>query len=296
MKPLLQAMLSMLCLASVLMPAQADVMTLMPKEIQDAEQPSIDGAKRLMTEHPDALRSYTVDGRSIRYVELSRPDAARPLVIFVHGSPGLWRSWVRYLNDPELQARADLIAMDRPGFGESGSGDAAFGFVAQSRLLAPLLAHAKPNQRVIMVGHALSGALITRMAMEYPTQISDLVMTAPPLDPTLQQESWFQYLANAAPVTWFLPREIVVFNREYLRLETELREMLPLWPRVTQRVSILLGETDEEVPAATGDFAQQQLTAARSIDVLRLPDTNHFIPWTRFEPLKAAILSHLTKP
>ena len=291
------ALLRRLCAFAVLLlvtwTARADVMTFMPKEIRDAEQASIDGAARLLADHPDALRQYTVDGRSIRYVELAQPEPARPLVIFVHGSPGLWRTWAPYLNDPDLQAKADLIAMDRPGFGDSGSGNAVLGFAAQARMLAPLLDHARPGQRVVLVGHALAGALIARMAMAYPDQITDLVLTAAPLDPNLQQESWFQYLADLTPVTWLLPREIVVFNREYLRLADELREMQPLWPKVDQRVTLLLGTDDAEVPLATGRFARQVLSAAQGVDVIELPATNHFIPWTRFEPLKAAILAHL---
>lgn len=296
MTALLRCLSALAALAFVTLPARADVMTLMPKEIREAEQPSIDGAARLLAARPDALRQYTVDGRSIRYVELAQPETARPLVIFVHGSPGLWRTWVPYLNDPDLQAKADLIAMDRPGFGDSGSGDAVLGFAAQARMLAPLLDRAQPGQRVVLVGHALAGALIARMAMAYPDRITDLVMTAAPLDPNLQQESWFQYLADLAPVTWLLPREIVVFNREYLRLAEELREMQPLWPKVGQRVSLLLGTDDAEVPLATGRFARQMLSSAPAVNVIELPATNHFIPWTRFGPLKAAILGHLDAP
>jgi pimeloyl-ACP methyl ester carboxylesterase len=217
-------------------------------------------------------------------------------VIFVHGSPGLWRSWVRYLNDPALQARANLIAMDRPGFGGSGSGEIERGFLAQAQDLEPLLDHAQPGQRVILVGHAFGAALVTRMAMTYPDKVTDLVLLAAPLDPTLQKESWFQYAADVPPVSWLLPKEIVVFNREYLGLEQQLTEMLPLWPKVTQRVSLLLGEDDEEVPIGTAAFAEARLTQAAAVNIVRLPHTQHFIPWTRFDLVKAEILAHLTMP
>jgi len=50
------------------------------------------------------------------------PDAAR--VLFVHGSPGAWDAWERFLKDPELRAAARLIALDRPGFGGSERGRA----------------------------------------------------------------------------------------------------------------------------------------------------------------------------
>jgi len=276
--------------------AGAAVIDFMPKEIQDAEQPSIQGAKKLEAEYPEASRTYQVNGRIIHYVELSKEAPPRPLVIFVHGSPGLWRTWVQYLNDPDLQSQANMISLDRPGFGGSGSGEIERGFLKQAQDIEPLLEHAQPNQRVILVGHAWAGALIARIAMTYPDKVTDLILTAAPLDPTLQKESWFQYAADWPPVTWLLPRELVVFNREYLGLEKELTEMLPLWPRITQRVSLLLGEDDEEVPIGNADFAEKVLTQARSVNIARIPHMNHFIPWTDFERVKAEILAHMANP
>jgi pimeloyl-ACP methyl ester carboxylesterase len=116
---------------------------------------------------------------------------------------------------------------------------------------------------------------------------------AAPLDPKLQMESWFRYVADWPPITWLLPAEIVVFNREYLGLERELTAMLPLWPQVTQRVSVILGEKDEEVPVATADFAAQVLTRAQSVDVVRIANTNHFIPWPQSDRVKTQILEHV---
>lgn len=292
MKPNLPVLLSLLLPMSITS-AYADVIDFMPKEIRAAEKSSLEGASKLEAEHPGASHSYSVNGRTIHYVEIRQESTPRPLVIFVHGSPGLWRSWVTYLNDPELQSQANMISFDRPGFGGSGSGQIERGFLKQSQDIEPLLSHAQPGQKVIVVGHALGGALAARIAMAYPDKVTDLILMASPLDPTQQKESWFQYPANWPPITWLLPKELVVFNREYLSLEEQLAEMLPLWPNITQRVSVLLGEDDEEVPIANADFAERMLTRAQSVHVVRIPHMNHFIPWTRFELVKAEILAHL---
>jgi pimeloyl-ACP methyl ester carboxylesterase len=276
-----------------LLQACAGVIDFMPKEIQDAEQTSIEEAKRLEAAHPDASRSYRVNGRTIHYVELRQEQAPRPLVIFVHGSPGLWRSWVRYLSDPDLQRQVDMVSMDRPGFGGSGSGRIERGLLKQSAALEPLLGPVQAKQQVILVGHAYGAALAARMAMAFPDKVTDLVLIAAPLDPKLQTESWFQYAADWPPITWLLPNEIVVFNREYLGLEQQLTEMLPLWPKITQRVTLLLGEQDEEVPVETADFAESVLIHARSVNVVRIPSMNHFIAWTRPDLVKAEILAHV---
>ena len=171
-----------------------------------------------------------------------------------------------YLADTELRGRANLIAMDRPGFGGSGSGQIERSLPKQNEAIAPLLQRGQPGQRVILVGHAYGAVLAARIAMRFPDQVTDLVLMAAPLDPKLQSETWFQYLADWPPITWLLPAEIVVFNREYLGLEKQLDEMLPLWGRVTQRVSVLLGVDDEEVLIATADFAEKRLTAASPLN------------------------------
>ncbi len=292
-RPLRPLLLVLALIALGALASCANVIDFLPKEIQDAEKSSIEGARALQAESPEAFHAYTADGRAVRYVELKQDEPPRPLVIFVHGSPGLWRSWMPYLADSELRGRANLIAMDRPGFGGSGSGQIERSLLKQSEAIAPLLQHRQPGQRVVLVGHAYGAALAARIAMQFPEQVTDLVLTAAPLDPKLQSESWFQYLADWPPITWLLPPEIVVFNREYLGLERELSELLPLWGTVTQRVSLLLGVDDEEVLIATADFAEKRLTAARSVEVIRLAHTNHFIPWTRFGQVKARILAHL---
>ena len=82
-------------------------------------------------------------------------------------------------------------------------------------------------------------------------------------------------------------------NREIRALKSELEAMLPLWPKINQRVSVLQGDKDDLVPAANADFAQKVLTNTTSVDIIRLPDMNHFIPWSRYNLVKAEILKHL---
>lgn len=55
----------------------------------------------------------------------------------------------------------------------------------------------------------------------------------------------------------------------------------------------LLGDQDEEVPIATADFAARVLTQARSVHIVHLPNTKHFIPWVQPDRVKAQILEHV---
>ncbi len=49
-------------------------------------------------------------------------DLDLPLVVLVHGTPGSSNGFMDYLADSLLPEKAQLIALDRPGFGDSDYG------------------------------------------------------------------------------------------------------------------------------------------------------------------------------
>ena len=61
-------------------------------------------------------------------------------------------------------------------------------------------------------------------------------------------------------------------------LKDELVDMLPLWPRVTQRVTVMQGGKDDLVPPEHPDLARKMLTRATSVNIVRIPEMNHFLP------------------
>lgn len=286
------ARLAIACLAAITTACLAGCSLVMPHEITAMEKQSRAGVAQLKAERPNAFRHYQVGSQPMHYVEVTDHDA-KPLILFIHGSPGDWSGWVRFLNDPELRQKAHLIALDRPGFGESGPGQVERSLVKQCQDIAPLLAHAIPGQRVIVVGHSYGGPVAVRLAMDYGSQITDLVILAGSIDPGQEHTEWYQYVADWPVVDWLLPRPLVVANREIRALKPELTTMLPLWPKVTQRVTFIQGEEDNLVPPENADFAQKMLTHAAALTIIRIPQMNHFLPWTKYEIVKAEILKHL---
>jgi pimeloyl-ACP methyl ester carboxylesterase len=265
---------------------------LMPPEIVDMESRTAAEAQKLQRDDPAAFAGYTVGTRPMRYVAVGR-GADKPLVVFIHGSPGDWRGWADYLVDPELTQKAELIAVDRPGFGGSGAGVVERSLAQQARDIAPLLDKVAPGRRVVLVGHSFGGPVAVRMAMDHGSRVTDLVILAGSIDPAMEQTAWYQYPADWPPISWMLPDVLVVTNREIRALKDELVAMTPLWPRVTQRVTVMQGGQDDLVPPENADFAQKMLTHAASVNIVRIPEMNHFLPWTRYAQVKAAILEHL---
>lgn len=265
---------------------------LMPSEIVEMESRTSALALKLQRDDPSAFITYTVGKRQMRYVDVGRgPD--KPLIVFLHGSPGDWRGWADFLTDPDLTQRAELIAVDRPGFGGSGAGDVERSLVQQARDIAPLLNRAASGRRVLLVGHSFGGPLAIRLAMDNSSKVTDLVILAGSIDPAMEQTAWYQYPADWPVISWMLPGVLVVTNREIRALKDELEAMLPLWPRVTQRVTVMQGGKDDLVPPENADFAQKMLTHATTLNIVRIPEMNHFLPWTRYVQVKAVILEHL---
>ncbi|MEI7465537.1 MAG: alpha/beta hydrolase [Burkholderiales bacterium] len=265
---------------------------LMPPEITEMESRTTAEALKLQRDDPAAFRSYDVGARHMSYVKVGRgPD--KPLVIFIHGSPGDWRGWVDYLIDPELLQKAELIAVDRPGFGGSGADIVERSLVQQARDVAPLLDQVASGRRVVLVGHSFGGPLVARLAMDNGSKVTDLVILAGSIDPAMEHTAWYQYPADWPVISWLLPGVLVVTNREIRALKDELVAMLPLWPRVTQRVTVMQGGKDDLVPPENADFAQKMLTHAASVNIVRIPEMNHFLPWTRYAQVKSVILEHL---
>jgi pimeloyl-ACP methyl ester carboxylesterase len=264
----------------------------MPPEIRNIEQTLGARAQTLETNHLSTAHNYTVEGRTMHEVGAGT-NGSVPLILFVHGSPGDWKAWAQYLSDPDLATRAHMIAVDRPGFGGSEAGKVEPSLEQQSRDIAPLLDQAAPGQRVILVGHSFGGPVICRLAMDHPDQVTDLIVLAGSIDPGQEQTKWYQLAAEWRIFRWLVPADLQTANREIMPLKGCLIEMLPLWPKIHQRVTVIQGLADNLVPPENADFAQRMMTNARPLEIIRIPGMNHFLPWKQYSLVKKTILEHL---
>src|SRR6201999_1434589 len=79
--------------------------------------------------------TIVVNGKRLHYVKTGNDSL--PTLIFVHGSPGSWDAFARYLEDADLLQKFRMVSIDRPGFGYSDFGDAEH-LTQQSELISPL--------------------------------------------------------------------------------------------------------------------------------------------------------------
>ena len=230
---------------------------------------------------------YKVGSREIHYVKSG--DESKPLILFIHGSPGSLSAFINFLADTMLLKDALLITTDRPGFGYSNFGQGEASLKKQSELLKPILEKYKRNQPVILVGHSLGGPLIARMAIEYPELVDGLVIVAGSIDPELEpNETWFRAPLATPFLSWVLPRSFRASNEEIYHLKPELEKMLPLWSSIKCPVIVIQGQQDSLVPAANADFARKMLTNA-PVEFILKEDMDHFVPWSNPELIQRGI-------
>jgi pimeloyl-ACP methyl ester carboxylesterase len=241
-------------------------------------------------EKKGTLHSYPVGkNRIINYLKVG--DDHLPLVVFVHGSPGSLDAFIDFMADTALLKRAQLISVDRPGFGASNFGYAEPSLEKQAAYLRPILEENKNHRPIILVGHSLGGPVIARMAMDYEELVDGLVMVAGSIDPALEpDETWFRAPLATPFLKWVLPRSFRASNDELYKLKPELMKMVPLWNRIHCCVIVIQGKKDSLVPAENADFAKKMLTHASSLDFVIKKDMDHFVPWSNPELIRSAIL------
>jgi pimeloyl-ACP methyl ester carboxylesterase len=240
----------------------------------------------LREDGPLRSRAWTVDGHPMHAVGSGDPGGVP--VLWIHGSPGSWSAFRRYLEDPVLRARAFQIAVDRPGFGRSRGEGAVRSLGDQARRIASALDAVGASAPAVVVGHSLGGPLAVHVAAEHADRVAAVVLIAPSVDPELERVRWYQHLAEHRMVSWLVPRELTTANREILPLAGELRAMAPLWSRVRGPLTVVHGVRDGLVPVGNVDYVRRMLPTDPV--VLLLPDAGHLVPWTRREVVRDTVL------
>lgn len=206
-------------------------------------------------------------------------------LILVHGTPGSATGWDAYLLDPP--PGAEVVALDRPGFGLSGPPGAVTALDAQAAAVVALLPD--DGRKAILVGHSLGGAVVAHVAASHPDRVSALVLLAASLDPGQERVHPLQRLAARWPIRSLLPRSLRNANLELIDFERELRALARLLAQVTAPTLIVHGTDDDLVPFANVAYMQRQLTGARMLSTRVMPAQDHFLPWNAQSGVRSAL-------
>jgi pimeloyl-ACP methyl ester carboxylesterase len=212
-----------------------------------------------------------------------------PTLFFVHGSPGSWNAFERYMQDKDLLGKYRMISIDRPGFGYSNFGDAK-NLDDQSKLISPLVKSFQNGKPMYAVGHSLGGPMIVKLQMDNENLFTGLVFLAAAVDPDEEKPERWRFMLNGSFLQYFLPGAFRPSNEELVYLKTDLKYLDKEWDRLTCPVWIIHGDKDTFVPVGNVEYAKKKLTKAKSVEVKILPGAKHFVPWEQYDDIKEVLM------
>lgn len=129
---------------------------------------------RANADYPPKGSVVTEDGNRVHVVD----GGTGPAVVMIHGNPGF-----AYEFEPLaqlLESSYRVLAVDRPGHGASTRSAASdVGPLEQVRLLRAALDSLGVQRPTVLVGHSWGGGLALVWALEYPQEVSGLVLVGP---------------------------------------------------------------------------------------------------------------------
>lgn len=207
----------------------------------------------------------------------------KPGVIFVHGTPGGWAAFERYLEDTKLQQDFFLVAVDRMGWGRSDLGKSKLGsnFSLQAKSIAAIMQD-YPNKKWTIVGHSLGASIAPKIALVAPRSVDSLLLLAGSLNPKLGRPRWYNWAASTWVVSRLIGKSMRDSNREIMALKSELTQMDAELKQTTLNVdvTVMQGATDKLVsPKNPAYVTNEWQTSFTKIDLIELPKEGHFLPW-----------------
>lgn len=239
------------------------------------------------------IATFQSGKRKIYYAQSG--NSSKPVVVFVHGSPGSLSAFVPFLVDSILLEKAHLVTVDRPGFGYSHYGQGEKSLAVQAALIRDLVMQKSNGQPLILVGHSLGGPLVAKVAMDYPDIVDGVVVVSGSIDPDLEpNEMWFRAPLATPFLRWLLPGSLRASNHELYHLKPELERMVSDWRKIRCPVVIVHGKRDKLVPFENVAFAEKHLDPEIARYITH-ENAGHFIPWQQPEMITEGILYLLEK-
>lgn len=231
--------------------------------------------------------TVSVGEKNIHYAKTGNDSL--PTIIFVHGSPGSWDAFARYMQDTALLAKYRMISIDRPGFGLSDYGIAE-PMAKQAALIEPVIKQLQNGKPMYLAGHSLGGPVVVWLAGDNPELYSGIVLLSASVDPAEEKpEKWRGVLDNT-PLRFFVPGALRPSNSELKFFKKDINELQSRFPKIKCKVFIVHGTKDTFVPAGNAAYAEKKLVNAVSVETTLIQGANHFIPWTHYAIIKNILM------
>jgi pimeloyl-ACP methyl ester carboxylesterase len=223
-------------------------------------------------------------------------NPAKPLYLLIHGAPSSCNYYHHFMDDTALRSMANLVAVDRAGYGYSGFGKPLPSLEMQAATIKPVLDSLRhTGQPVVVVGASYGTSVACRLAMDYPQLVDGLVLIAPALAPGEEKTYAISYALESPLFTWAQPPMIHSANVEKLTHEAELRKMEPRWGEIRVPVFYFQGIDDDLIYTTNAAFARRKLVNARHLSITMIPNRGHLLVYNEAPRLKQALADILPR-
>jgi len=246
-------------------------------------------AKENFSKEGVTLFTETIDANGSKLHYAKTGNDTLPTLFFVHGSPGSWMKFGKYLHDKDLLKKYRMVSVDRPGFGYSEFGHVR-NLQQQSAIISVLLKRLQNGKPVYAIGRSYGGPMIAKLAVDNPGMFSGLVLIAAALDPAAEKPEKWRPVLYKTPLKYFVPGAWRPSNQELWYLKKELKGLDSCLGEITCSVHILHGDKDGLVPVSNAAFIQKKLVNAKSVSVTIIPGANHFVSDNHYELVKAVLM------
>lgn len=217
------------------------------------------------------------------YTDNIKDKGSEALIVFIHGTPGSWAVFGRYLINESLLAQANMIAYDRPGWGYSSYKNKKLqmgiepDIGKQASTLAQFLKDVNiDNRPVILVGFSYGVPVAMRTALDFPKQVAGLVLVAGMLDPEVEGPRWYNRFTATKLGQWVVPDELKRSNIEMMAKQKYIEESAKKYPQLRIPLTVIQGEKDELVYPSNLDFAERTFNP-ETTDVISIPKQGHIV-------------------
>ncbi|MEP6674015.1 MAG: alpha/beta hydrolase [Ferruginibacter sp.] len=256
---------------------------IMKERISDEKGKSWFKAKHVELITKDTL----IDGHHIHYAMAGNENL--PTLIFIHGSPGSWFHYMKFMYDSALLTKFRMVSFDRPGFGHSDFGKPMH-LQDQSRLLLRVIETLKTDKPLYLAGHSMGGPVVAQIASYKPELFEKIILMAAALDVKEEEKETWRHIMEVRPLYWFLPGAFAPSNTELLWLKKDLGPLGEDLKKITCNVLFIHGDADTWVPIRNIAFGKTMMIHAKSIAADTLRGADHQIPWKRREEVRDILL------
>lgn len=141
-----------------------------------------------------SIQQAQVDGIDIRYYEGGPVDA--DTIVMIHGFGANRDNWLQFAR--HFTSRYHVIALDLPGFGESGKPDIDYSVAGQTARLHDfinVLGLETPN----LIGNSMGGHIAALYAASYPSQVASIALLDNAGIASPQTSEMFQMIERGEP-------------------------------------------------------------------------------------------------